>query len=157
MSATKTKIAGRQTVEQRRRAREARRLATAPPPPRTELGEFVEITKAAAVDVEDPIAGHVKTDHQGAVGSLEEVYYNPERRQHMGRVRVGQRADGSGGQLRGIPVERLKGVGSRGARERVEDLKSDVRAGGKATHFGPLGISQERFDQIFKKGKQRTS
>ncbi|MDP3910551.1 MAG: hypothetical protein Q8Q14_09160 [Gemmatimonadales bacterium] len=124
---SKRRIPGRQSVQQRRRAREARQLAAAPPAPPTPQGELVEITGSAKVDVHDPIAGHVRTDHKGAVGVLEDTYYSPERRQHMARVRVGMRADGSGGQPRGIPLERLRGVGDKQAAERVAAIGGNTR------------------------------
>lgn len=134
-------VTGRKTPRERGQAREARVMADAPPPPKV-LGQFVEITKSAKVDVEDPIAGHVATDHHGAVGELEGTYYNPERRRHMGRVRVGQKADGTEGQLRGIPLEDLRGI-------TAEMKQPDTRS-----RFGPLNISQDSWDQIFGKKKR---
>ena len=133
----------RTTPEHRRRAREARAVEGAPAPKQI-TGSLVEITGAAKVHLDDPIAGHVETDHQGAVGSLESTYYNPERQEHMGRVRVGQAADGSGGQLRGIPLERLEGVASKHTRPAASATATKTRV-------GPLNISQERWDDIFGK------
>ena len=133
--ATKVK---RTSPEQRRKAREARQAEGAPAPKQI-AGQFVEITGAAKVDVDDPIAGHVATDHQGAVGSLEGTYYNAERGEHMGRVRVGQQADGSGGQMRGIPLERLEGI----------DASKTQATAAPSTRVGPLDISQDRWDAIF--------
>jgi hypothetical protein len=135
-------VAGRTTPDKRREAREARAVKGAPPPPKVD-GQFVEITGSAKVDVDDPIAGRVATDHEGAVGELEGAYYNAERQEHMGRVRVGQKADGSGGQLRGIPLNRLKGV-------RAETKKPETRS-----RFGPLNISQDRWDEIFGKKEKK--
>lgn len=134
-------VKGRKTPKERSQAREARTVADAPPPPKVN-GQFVEITKPAKVDVEDPIAGHVATDHHGAVGELEGTYYNPERREHMGRVRVGQKADGTEGQLRGIPLANLKGV------------QAEVKQPSTSVRVGYHDVSQNRWDQIFGKKKR---
>lgn len=134
-------VVKRTTPEHRRRAREARATAGAPAPKQI-TGSLVEITGAAKVNLEDPIAGHVETDHQGAVGELESTYYNAERGEHMGRVRVGQAADGSGGQIRGIPLERLEGI----APEHTRPVAPST-----TTRVGPLNMSQERWDAIFGK------
>lgn len=135
----------RKSPEQRRKAREARQVEGAPPPKALD-STLVEIKGSAKVSLDDPMAGRVDTDHQGAVGELESTYYNPERGEHMGRVRVGQAADGSGGQLRGIPLERLEGV---------KPKHTQARDTGPAVRVGPLDISQERWDAIF--GKKDTN
>lgn len=135
-------VKGRKSVKERRAARAAREAAAAPAPPRALDSQVVEIKGPAKVDHHDPEFGEVCSDHQGAVGELESTYYNPERKQHMGRVRVGQKADGTGGQLRGIPLDRLEGV------------KADaptVAAGApeKGIRSGPLGIGKDRWEEIF--------
>lgn len=132
-------VKGRRTPQQRRAAREARAQASAPPAPKVN-GQFVEITGPAKVDVEDPQAGHLDTDHQGAVGELEGTYYNAEREEHMGRVRVGQRSDGSGGQLRGIPLTRLKGITAQPVKPR------------ETTRVSMPRISENRWNEIFGEG-----
>lgn len=134
-------VKGRKTPQERRKAREARRVANAPAPPKVE-SQVVEIKGSAKVDVDDPTHGAIKTDHQGALGELEGTYYNAERQEHMGRVRVGQRADGTGGQLRGIPLSRLQGVKTNAP------VKAE-RAPSQALHFGPVGVSDERWEAIF--------
>lgn len=132
-------VTGRKSAKERKQAREARRVADAPPMPKPPKGKLVEIEGPAKVDVHDPDFGHVQGDHQGEVGEVESTYYNAERQEHMARVRVGHDAHGGSGQLRGIPVSRLKAIKEERPRERHR------------TSVSFSDISQDRWDAIFGK------
>jgi hypothetical protein len=139
-----TAVKGRKSIKKRRAARAARQAAATPAPPKVPSSQKVEITGPAKVDHDDPEFGEVRSDHEGAVGELESTYYNPERGQHMGRVRVGQKADGTAGQLRGIPLDRLAGI-------KGDAPTTAVGAPPKQIRSGPAGISQKRWEEIFGK------
>lgn len=127
-------ILARAAREKAKRSARASREAAASPDAKHEAGSAVEIVGPAKVDASDAI-GIERSDHQGAV-ALVEGHYDDPRRGKMAQVRT------EDNKVRVIPESRLRGL----------DAPKPQK---KSTQFGPLGISQARFDAIFKKSKRK--
>jgi hypothetical protein len=119
----------------KKRAAKAERNKIVTPEPTTRNGQVVEITGPAKVDATDEI-GTTKSDHQGAVARVEGHYYSEERGCQMATVRT------EDNKVRVIPEDRLTDI------DEAVNSQAGTRKGARV---GPLGISQDRFEEIFGK------
>ena len=106
----------RKNPETRRKERQARRAAVQPKS-RFGKGSVVEVTGEAKVDHHDPDFGHIKSDHSGAIGRVEDGHFSEERGENMVAVKLEDE------QTRYIPESRLTDVQA----DAMPTLDSDVK------------------------------
>ena len=106
----------RKAPETRRKERQARRAAVQP---RSKFGKgsVVEVTGEAKVDHHDPDFGHIKSNHSGAVGRVEDMHFSEDRGEMMAAVKLEDE------QTRFIPESRLNDVQP----DAMPTLKSDQK------------------------------
>lgn len=110
----------RKSLESRRKERQRRRAAVQPQS-RFGKGSVVEVSGPATVDHHDPDFGYIKSDHQGAVGRVEDTHFSEERGEMMAAVKLEDE------QTRFIPQSRLDGVQADALRPLDSDARRDER------------------------------